>query len=180
MKSGACNIKIAFVMALAILHAPHCLAEPVVIFDSGKTQPLAAYLPTVKPPVQTAFEVSTTVTVLNAQRLQVLSQSIPVITPELTPGNVVPKTLSIPYLERPVFIIGADALSLQWLQRHRERLNTLHAVGLVVNVETAEQLAQLKQQAAPLELVALSGSELAQQFGLSHYPVLISTARIEQ
>ncbi len=180
MKSGVCNIKITSAMALAILHASQGLAEPVVIFDSGKTQPLAAYLPAVKPTVQTAFEVSTTPTVLNAQRLPILAHSLPVTTPELTPGNVAPKNLSIPYLERPVFIIGADALSLQWLQRHRERLNTLHAVGWVVNVENAKQLAQLKQQAAPLELVALSGSELAQQFDLSHYPVLISSARIEQ
>jgi integrating conjugative element protein (TIGR03765 family) len=172
--------KTVFVMALAILHASQGMAEPVVIFDSGKTQPLAAYLPAVKPPVQTAFEVSTTATVLNAERLQVLSQSLPVITPELTPGQVEPKTLSIPYLERPLFIIGADAVSLQWLQQHRGRLSTLNAVGWVVNVQTAEQLAQLKQQASPLELVALSGSELAQQFGLSHYPVLISSARIEQ
>jgi integrating conjugative element protein (TIGR03765 family) len=180
MKSGACNIKIAFIMALVVLHASQGMAEPVVIFDTGKTQSLAVYLPAVKPPVQTAFEVSTTAASLNAERLPILSHSLPVTTPELTPGNVAPKTLSIPYLERPVFIIGADALSLQWLQRHSEHLNTLHAVGLVVNVETAEQLAQLKQQAAPLELVALSGSELAQQFGLSHYPVLISSARIEQ
>ncbi|WP_176371139.1 integrating conjugative element protein [Crenothrix polyspora] len=167
-------------MTLTILHAPHIMAEPVVIFDNGKTQPLAAYLPAVKPTVQTAFEVTTTATVLNAEHLQVLSQSLPVITPELTPGNVAPKTLSIPYLERPVFIIGADALSLQWLQQHRERLNTLHAVGWVVNVETVAQLKQLKQQTTPLELVALSGSELAQQFGLDHYPALISTNRIEQ
>jgi integrating conjugative element protein (TIGR03765 family) len=180
MKSGACNIKIVFIMALAILHASQGMAEPVVIFDSGKTQPLAAYLPAVKLPVQTAFQTSTTATVLNAERLQVLSQSLPAITPELTPGKVAPKTLSIPYLERPVFIIGADALSLQWLQHHRGRLNMLHAVGLVVNVQTAEQLAQLKQQTVPLELVALSGSELARQFALSHYPVLVSSARMEQ
>ncbi|SJM89883.1 integrating conjugative element protein [Crenothrix polyspora] len=180
MKSGACNIKIAFVMALAMMYAHQGLAKLVVIFDSGKTQPLTAYLPAVKPPVQNAFQASTTAASLNAERLQVLAHSLPVTTPELTPGNVVPKNLSIPYLERPVFIIGADALSLQWIQRHRERLDTLHALGWVVNVETVAQLAQLKQQASPLELVALSGSELAQQFGLNHYPVLISSARIEQ
>jgi integrating conjugative element protein (TIGR03765 family) len=79
-----------------------------------------------------------------------------------------------------VFIIGVDTLSLQWLQHHRERLNALHAVGWVVNVQTTEQLIQLKQQVVPLELVALSGSELARQFALSHYPVLISSSRMEQ
>ncbi|SJM91032.1 PFL_4695 family integrating conjugative element protein [Crenothrix polyspora] len=180
MKSATGNIKTAWVMALAILHASQGMAEPVVIFDTGKTQSLAAYLPAIKPPTQTAFTAQTTAASLNAERLPILSHSLPMTTPELTPGNVALKTLSIPYLERPVFIIGADALSLQWIQRHRERLDTLHAVGWVVNVENAEQLAQLKQQAAPLELVALSGSELAQQFGLSHYPVLISSARMEQ
>jgi integrating conjugative element protein (TIGR03765 family) len=172
--------KTVFVMALAILHATQSWAEPVVIFDTGKTQPLAAYLPAIKSPIQTAFQAPVTAAILSAERLQVLAHSLPVTTPDLTPGKVLPKAVSIPYLERPVFIIGADVFSLQWLQRHRERLNTLHAVGWVVNVENAKQLAQLKQQAAPLELVALPGSELAQQFGLSHYPVLISSARIEQ
>jgi integrating conjugative element protein (TIGR03765 family) len=172
--------KTVFVMTLTMMYAHQGLAKPVVIFDNGKTQPLTAYLPAVKLPVQNAFQASTTATIFNADRLQVLAHSLPVTTPDLTPGKVLPKAVSIPYLERPVFIIGADVFSLQWLQRHRERLNTLHAVGWVVNVENAKQLAQLKQQAAPLELVALSGSELAQQFGLSHYPVLISSARIEQ
>jgi Protein of unknown function (DUF2859) len=107
--------KTVFVMALVLLHATQSWAKPVVIFDNGKTQPLTAYLPAVKLPVQNVFQASTTATIFNADRLQVLAHSLPVTTPELTPGKVFPKAVSIPYLERPMFIIGADALSLQWL-----------------------------------------------------------------
>ncbi len=39
-------------------------------------------------------------------------------------------------------------------------IKTLHAVGLVVNVDDTGQLAQLKQIGAPLELYALPGSQV--------------------
>lgn len=98
----------------------------------------------------------------------------------MTPGTVTSKSIGIKSLERPVFIIGADKLSAGWLQRHRQRLQTLHAIGLVVNVNHRVQLAQLQAIGIGLDMHALPGSSLAKQFALVHYPVLISATRIEQ
>lgn len=156
---------------------------PTVIFDNGHTQSLVPYFKAIK--VQSPTQPNSSPTAMPVEglaneRQQLLSRSLPVRTPELTPGHFTPKTIAIPYLERPVFMVGADRLSLQWLEQHHKRLNALQAVGLVVNVETAQQLAQLKQSVAPLELYALPGTSFAKQFTLTHYPALISASRIEQ
>jgi len=178
--------KMLILMILAMQGPRVCLATPNVIFDNRQTQPLAPYFnvlqnPLLKKPLtqqNTLPRLSTEE--LTRQRLSLMAHALPVTTPELTPGALEPQTVSLPYLERPIFVIGADPLSQDWLQRYRQRLLTLQAIGLVVNVQTPAQFAQLKQLGTPLELVALSGSSLAKQFGLQHYPVLISTSRIEQ
>jgi integrating conjugative element protein (TIGR03765 family) len=56
----------------------------------------------------------------------------------------------------------------------------LQATGLVVEVASREAFEQLKAKAAPLPLAPVSGSALAKQLGLSHYPVLLTQRLIEQ
>lgn len=164
-----------------------CLASPTVIFDNGQTQSIAPYFkalqnPLLKGPSPPSEDALTRLPNedLTRQRLTLIAHALPVATPELTPGPVASKTLSLPFLKRPIFVIGADPLSQDWLHHYRQRLLTLQAIGLVVNVQTEAQFSLLKQLGAPLELVALSGSSLAEQFGFRHYPALISTSRIEQ
>jgi len=54
------------------------------------------------------------------------------------------------------------------------------AVGLVVNVETAEGLNQLRALGPGLTLVPVAGSDLALRLQLRHYPALITESGIEQ
>ena len=56
----------------------------------------------------------------------------------------------------------------------------LRAVGMVVNVATAEDLAALREQAPDLELRPIPGDDLAARLGLTHYPVLVTPTRLEQ
>lgn len=56
----------------------------------------------------------------------------------------------------------------------------LNAVGLVVNVVNEEALSNLKKHAPELELLPVSGSDLARRLGLSHYPVLLTDKGLEQ
>jgi len=161
-------------------------AAPVVIYDSGNSLSLIPYFKAIKlhadnqtqhPP---AAPVPANTPVTPSERQQILAKVLPVRTPELTPGLVSPKAIQLPAMLRPVFIIGADSLSVQWLQKHRQQLQGLNAKGLVVNVETATQLAALKQQLLPLDIAAISGASYAKQFALSHYPVLITATGIGQ
>jgi|CXWL01.1.fsa_nt_gi integrating conjugative element protein (TIGR03765 family) len=177
----------SLLLGLLTLHlSTRGLASLNVIFDNGQTQSIAPYFnalqnPLLKKPLtqqNTLPRLSTDD--LTRQRLTLMAHALPVATPELTPGALAPQTASLPFLERPIFVIGADPLSQDWLQRYRQRLLTLKAIGLVVNVQTEAQFSLLKQLGAPLELVALSGASLASQFGFRHYPALISKSRIEQ
>ncbi len=191
MKASIPTMKTRFLLLLMVVSAWQGLtpvhAAPTVIFDSGRTLSLVPYFKSIK--TQAAISAQTQqpsplaalpVEGTASERLQVQAHTLPVRTPEMTPGAVRPQSVNMPYLERPVFVVGYDRLSLQWLQLHRQRLETLHALGLVVNVEDTQQLTQLRQLATPLELHALPGSSFAKQFALSHYPALISASRIEQ
>ena len=159
---------------------PAFAATPLtVLYDSGETLPLTplleasgfvlepddAELPPIAPPMEA-----------------VLQQQVTVRSPSLTPG-MQPRIAvgdAGTYLPRPVFLVGADELSLRWLTAHRIRLSTLGAVGLVVEAESVADVLQVKRVAGDLPLAAGSGEMLVQQFGLSHYPVLIGPEWIEQ
>ncbi|HCL5072200.1 TPA: integrating conjugative element protein [Salmonella enterica] len=104
---------------------------------------------------------------------------LPIRTPELSPGPLEARSLSMPGM-RSIFLIGDDDLSRRWLSLRRDRLLQLNAVGYVVNVASKAAWDDLQQQANGLELLPVSGSDLAVRLGISHYPVLISEKGLEQ
>lgn len=104
---------------------------------------------------------------------------LPVHSARLTPGRVTPRTLRAPGLS-PFFLIGDDAPSRAWLHARGDTLRTLSAVGLVVNVGSAQALAALRRDAPGLTLVPASGDDIATRLNLSHYPVLVTATGIEQ
>lgn len=104
---------------------------------------------------------------------------LPVHSACLTPGRVPPRTLRAPGLS-PFFLIGDDAPSRAWLHARGDTLRTLNAVGLVVNVGSAQALAALRLDAPGLTLVPASGDDIATRLSLAHYPVLVTATGIEQ
>lgn len=107
--------------------------------------------------------------------------ALPVSTPELTPGKVDARALTLQGMGmRPMFLIGDDDLSRRWLSMRRDALVQLNAVGLVVNVDSEGALNDLKKHADGLELLPVSGSDLAKRLGLTHYPVLLTEKGLEQ
>jgi integrating conjugative element protein (TIGR03765 family) len=104
---------------------------------------------------------------------------LPVRSSQLTSGNVERRIINVPGLT-PLFLIGDDAQSRAWLRTRIDTLRTLRAAGFVVNVDSLDALAALRQLASGLTLTAASGDDLAQRLGLHHYPVLITATGIEQ
>ena len=104
---------------------------------------------------------------------------LPVHSVRLTPGRVTPRTLQAPGLS-PFFLIGDDRPSRAWLHARGDTLRALGAVGLVVNVGSAEALAALRRDAPGLTLVPASGDDIAMRLSLSHYPVLVTATGLEQ
>ena len=104
---------------------------------------------------------------------------LPVRSAKLTPGTVARRVIEAPGL-RPLVVIGDDKASRDWLQRHAGSLHERGAVGLVVNVETAQTLARLRALAPGVPLAPVAGDDLAERLGLRHYPALITATGIEQ
>ncbi|CAP41683.1 MULTISPECIES: integrating conjugative element protein [Pseudomonadota] len=104
---------------------------------------------------------------------------LPVRSERLSPGDEPRRVIQAPGLT-PVFLIGDDERSRAWLLERKAALTEISAIGLVVNVGSAEALAGLRKLAPELTLSPVSGDDLAQRLGLRHYPVLITASGIEQ
>ena len=151
-------------------------AQLEVIFDNGRTRPIAPYLEPVEDAPPEEDPALTPGQPLGAADVQNL---LPVRSPGLSPGPVEPRTLPRP-LSRPVFLVGSDPLSRRWLARHRERLQALRAVGLLVQAETVDDLEAIAELGRGLSIMPAPGTDLARALGLVHYPVLVTSRGIEQ
>ncbi len=103
-----------------------------------------------------------------------LASVLPISTPELTPGSVEARRLGFTEGCSRYFLLGNDPLSRRWLDERKESLRQLRAVGLVVNIEDEAAFGELQTLAGDIELLPVSGSDLAKRLGLQHYPVFIS------
>jgi integrating conjugative element protein (TIGR03765 family) len=74
-------------------------------------------------------------------------------------------------VSRPLFIIGYDPVSIQWLSNNREFLASNNAVGLVVSVQTVEQMNELQRIAGKgITMQPSPGDRLAEHMRIRHYP----------
>lgn len=143
-------------------------AELTVVADYGGTSALPYYQdlepePTQPPPVT---GIQTT-------------GAFPVETPELRPGTVQGRVINAPGLQ-PMFLIGDDQLSQTWLSQKLQDLQRLQAVGLVVNVASADRLEVVRRWAPGLQVMPVPASDIAVRLGLQHYPVLITSTTLQQ
>ncbi|HAU6733021.1 TPA: integrating conjugative element protein [Salmonella enterica subsp. enterica serovar Elisabethville] len=104
---------------------------------------------------------------------------LPVTTPEMRAGKVEPRVLTLTGMT-PVFLVGDDPLSREWLTLRRDELKRLHATGLVVNVSDKAALTELQQRVPGVTLLPASASDIARRLQLSHYPVLITATGLTQ
>lgn len=157
-------------------------AELTVIHDSGATRPLAPYLevfgetPGIDPPARIESSSET----LGAGKL---SNLLPIRTPGLTPGPVTPRPLRLPnngILPRPFFLIGSDARSREWFAKHRDRLQAIGAVGMLVEADSDVDLAAIAQIADGIPILPAPATDIARALGLEHIPALVSRHGIEQ
>lgn len=173
----------AGVVLIAIsLWASIAYAELTVIHDSGATRPLAPYLevfgetPRMDPPARNENSIEK----LGAADL---SNLLPIRTPGLTPGTVMPRPLRLPNngtLSRPFFLIGSDARSREWFATHRDRLQAIGAVGMLVQANTEADLAAIAAIADGIPILPAPATDIARALGLEHIPALVSRHGIEQ
>jgi len=105
---------------------------------------------------------------------------LPVRSELLAPGPVERRAAELSGLTQPMFLVGDDDRSRQWLQQRLPQLRRLKAVGLVVQVQSIARLHALRRLAPDVTLSPASGDDLARRLGLRHYPALLTATGIEQ
>lgn len=178
----SCSVAMPVLCALLSMTGTAALAgQPplVVVEDHGGTSALPYYqaldLPprqdrTLPPPISVPSPGGKTFSE---------ADMLPVRSERLSPGDEPRRVIQAPGLT-PVFLVGDDERSRLWLQERKTALHEIGAIGLVVNVGSAEALAALRKLTPDLTLSPVSGDDLAQRLGLKHYPVLITASGIEQ
>lgn len=114
------------------------------------------------------------------QRNYTLPIAFPIQTKTMRPGKVMIQAKNMGYLSRPMFLIGSDKFSLDWLQARRTALLKLDAFGWLVQANTIHDVERVLRSANGLRIVPASVEQIAQEHGLTHYPVLISSDGWEQ
>jgi integrating conjugative element protein (TIGR03765 family) len=143
-----------------------------VITDAGG-EPIAPYLERLAPPDGRANRRARAPIAL-ADRAYSLKQHLPIRSPSLTPGLVEVRQTPTRLLQ-PVFLVGADPKSLEWLEVNRERLRQLNAIGMLVQAENNSELEAVMAAAQGLPLFPASGEAFAAELPIRHYPVLITS-----
>ena len=157
-------------LCLLLCLGAHAREPLTVIYDSGDTLPLEPYLP------KRAPQEKVTTQKKNGQ----LAFKLPITTPSMQPGKVTASPKALRYLQQPLFLVGADQVSRDWLAERREQLIQLGAVGLLVEAKDRQEVEAVLAIAEGLRLVPASAEGFAAKLGLTHYPILLSKEGWEQ
>lgn len=152
-------------------------ANLIVVEDRGSASTLAYYHSlNLLPDEQTAKAMT-----LPPMRTIAYSEAdmLPVKSPSLSPGTFENRVHNAVGLQ-PVFLVGDDELSRQWLLRRGDVLRDIKAVGWVVNVQRMAALTELRVLGTGLDMVPAAADDLAQRLGIEHYPALVTATGIEQ
>ncbi len=110
---------------------------------------------------------------------RLMAANIPVVSKSLKVGQVTEEEAKdVPYhmIARPVFIVGYDPVSLNWLDNNSQFLAEKNAIGFVVNVETVAQMNELQAVAGKgILLQPTPGDRFAEQMNIRHYPFYLDS-----
>ena len=104
---------------------------------------------------------------------------LPIVSHFMTPGTVEHRQFELPGM-LPIFLLGEDTLSQQWLAANRDKLLQMQATGMVVHVSHLDALNRLREIGGPLPLMPVSADDLAGRLHLTHYHVLIGSRGLHQ
>lgn len=156
-------------------------AQLHVLYDAGHTQPAAPYTGSIKltTPMKLSQELASKKRLIQAQQINVNQLLYPshsafhqctVITHRLTAAH---------FSATPLFLMGTDAVSLQWAKQNAQKLKSVHAFGMITNVDTAAQTVAI-EHATGLTLMPVSLAGLAAVIGTQCYPFLIDQGWVVQ
>lgn len=145
-----------------------------VVHDAGGTVLAAPHVSRAVVPMERIDEA----TAHAAERLAAVEEpaspetviEFPVMAAPLRGGR--PERIAVRGLGGVLFAIGADPVSVAWLEANAWDLRARGAAGLLVDAESPEELRRMRELAARhgLSLDPMPGSALAEAFGARSYP----------
>lgn len=94
-------------------------------------------------------------------------------------GRVERHNVSNVNFSSPLFVIGDDAVSRDWLINHASQMKTLNALGLVTNIKSKTHLQQLEELAG-LPLLPVNIDDLSELLQVTHYPYAFDSGVVWQ
>lgn len=173
---------IARFLSISLLVVSTNVAALSVIYDSGRTVDIRPYLDDIAPPNINQQDYLRKVKSLEASQKARASGTkyYPIKTPELSPGRVIARKVTLPTFTSPLCLIGDDKMSLTWLIKLAPKLAQFNTTCLLVNVRNEKRLNAIRKMAPAISIIPANATELAKKIHVTHYPVLISKGRIEQ
>jgi len=146
-------------------------ADVTTLYEGGPTVPVGHYLASLfeQEPLPRSSDKNTT-------RAAALPVTFPVITASMRPGRLESsvRLRTAGWLAAPMFIVGDDTISKQWLVTNRASLLRSGAAGLVVNAATFDGFRALRALAPDVPMAPGAIEDFASQAGLSVYPLFVS------
>ena len=107
-----------------------------VIANNGVIVPAQNYL-AVMPNINSAINNISPEILQQASKIpSEISLTMPLPTTSMTVGKVEKQNVNLPWLLQPIFLIGTDKVSTDWLQAHKTVLMAMHANGMIVNANS--------------------------------------------
>lgn len=115
---------------------------------------------------------------LKAQQIASMAV-LPYSTSGMVLGKISPTQVDFD-LSRPICVLGSDETSLKWVAQHREALIRMNALCWLIEATDLNDLKEVNRVTQGLSVLPLKGDLLVKNFGLTHYPALITRDEIRQ
>ena len=170
------------IILLTIVNVVH--AEPIVLFDSGKTVPTYRYKQILQgisiPDFGKMWATDKAVEIDESNDSKDPANWLPVTTTKLSPGLIKPRKVRFDQLVSPVCIIGSDERSLSWIKKYRSVLLKNNVLCWLVSAKNLDEVQQVVTALSGVSMSPVNGDAIAKFFSIKHYPVLIIQRFIEQ
>ncbi len=90
-----------------------------------------------------------------------------------------PLKLRVP-IEKPLFFVGNDPRSRDWVSKNKQYLLSIGATGYATNLQSESELTDIQGLAHPLGIAPMPLDAAAELFGIPVYPVLIFNESAKQ
>ncbi|RBW47280.1 hypothetical protein DS885_03800 [Psychromonas sp. B3M02] len=147
------------------------LSNTTVLYDTGKAT-------NIKNPFK--VDSSSNIRVANSDPIEVLSSQFPIISDQWELATFSSKAINFPDMVSPIFIVGCDPQSLDWVNFRKPLIEDKKALGFVVNCPSYDDYYTFKSAIYPIVVQAASLNKLTEILSHNKYPAYIHSRAIEQ